>query len=224
MIEIDLYRRRIGYFVPRTRNKKFRKFLIHESTKENRVLSSLQFTTKLVILLLLIPSNLFSQVHYSSRHSPQHTTARPRHQPPSTSICTSTLASACPWSPAASSSHVELPSPISTCQFSWVSPSTHVQQDLGQLLPSVSALLCCFSPACSGTVPITTSGDSLAIFCHFRCPNFIPAQITDPLRPLGKKETTNFLIRSLNGNRNKGIVNIHLNIRSLKTKLDRLRT
>ena len=36
---------------------------------------------------------------------------------------------------------------------------------------------------------------------------------------LGKKQTSNFLAKYVNGNRVKGILNIHLNIRSLKNKV-----
>ena len=40
---------------------------------------------------------------------------------------------------------------------------------------------------------------------------------------LGKKQTSNFLAKYVNGNRVKGILNIHLNIRSLKNKVTEVR-
>ena len=39
------------------------------------------------------------------------------------------------------------------------------------------------------------------------------------LHILGKKQTPNFLAKYVNGNRKKGIINLHLNIRSLKNKI-----
>ena len=45
------------------------------------------------------------------------------------------------------------------------------------------------------------------------------AQLSEQYTTWGKKQTRNFLAKYLNGNRSKGIVNAHLNIRSLNNKV-----
>ena len=56
----------------------------------------------------------------------------------------------------------------------------------------------------------------------FQSSNFIFYRLT--YRRLGKKMTPNFLSRYLYGNRNKkGLVNFHVNIRSLKNKVNEVK-
>jgi hypothetical protein len=62
----------------------------------------------------------------------------------------------------------------------------------------------------------------LRVVLCFR-PNFSLAQLNYQYQILGKKETSNFLAKYLHGNKKKGILNMHLNIRSLNNKVGEIK-
>ena len=167
MIEINLYRCRIGSFYQAVRNQKikFRKFenQCSESLKSGKLtLTTMQSILKM-ILLLFISYPCFS------------TTV--------TLPLMSALAQTGTWTP-----------DMLSC---WMLPTT------------------AYPRGCS------VLGGQIAVrkISH----NFRPAQQGLQKHTKGKKQSSNFLAKYLYGNRKKGIMNMHLNIRSLTNKIGEIK-
>ena len=87
------------------------------------------------------------------------------------------------------------------------------------LLPSFQSESDDFLLACSTAMAF---GSVLPATAHLSCclaKVVLPTQSWRQYQTRGKKQSTNFLTRYLYGNRKKGILNLHLNIRSLKNKV-----
>ena len=95
-------------------------------------------------------------------------------------------------------------------------------------LAKVILLLALLGPACLPLSPVTAAPGTPPGCCpclSSSSPSRLSGDPSSELAPrkyfviTGKKETKNFLAKYVNGNRKKGILNLHLNIRSLKNKV-----
>ena len=198
MIEVNLYRYRIGSFYQTFKNKKLR-FMKYGnpnsmSQKTGKMtLSTLQFIMKLLLLLAFLPTPFYNVPVFT----------------PQTSGTTASAQTAT-WTPALG---------MISC---WMLPTTAYSRSGtagsgGTLIPSLGMLFCWM-------LPTTAYPRRHTVLCgRGGATQLSTAQSWLQFQVLGKKETSNFLAKCLHGNIKKGIKNFHLNVRSLSNKVSEIK-